>query len=128
MRIWRLMGHYNAETSTYSACAGAGQTSPWTPDFNGTLVGLKTQMSLAAATSLTGHIQFRLSCAAWTPNQIEVFAQGSGLKTAPAFPENSQEFSVVQKIVAGTPVTVEGRCLDSVPVTVECYIYGCFET
>jgi len=127
MRIWRLMGHYNAETATYSACAGTAQTSPYTPDFSGNLVGLRTQASLAAATSLTGHIQFRLQCSKWSPNQLECYAQGHGIETAPANISGPIEFSVAQPIMAGVPITVEGRCTDSVPVTVETYVYGCFD-
>jgi hypothetical protein len=126
-RAWRLMGHYNAETATYSACAGSAQTSPYTPDFSGRLVGLKTQSSLAAATSLTGHIQFRLSCTTFKPNSIEAYAQGHGLETAPAKTHPANEFSVDQPVQAGVPITVEGRCVDSVPVTVETYVYGCFD-
>lgn len=126
-RCWRLMGHYNAESATYTACAGAGQTSPYTPDFSGTLVGIRVQPSLAAATSLIGHQQFRLSCTTFKPNSIEVFGQGNGLQTAPAAPMNAVDFSVSQNVSAGVPITVEGRCLDSVPVTVESYVYGCFD-
>lgn len=126
-RLWRLLGHYNAETSTYSACAGTAQTSPYTPDFSGTLIGLKVQPSLAAATSLSGHIQFRLQSTTFKPNQIECYGQGHGLETAPASQSNPSEFSVVQSVSAGVPIHVEGRCTDSVPVTVECYVYGCFE-
>ena len=121
------MGHYNAETSTYSACAGTAQTSPYTPDFSGTLVGLRVQPSLAAATSLTGHMQFRLSCVTFKPNSIEAYGQGAGLMTAPAAPLLPSDFSVNQSVQAGVPITVEGRCTDSVPVTNETYLYGCFD-
>lgn len=128
MKIWRLMGHYNAETATYSACVGTAQTSPWTPDFNGTLVGIKTQASAAAATTLTEHVQFRLTCANWRPNELHVYAQGNGLATAPAVACIPNEFSVNQPIVAGVPIQVEGRCTDGTDVTNEVYVYGCFET
>jgi len=126
-RCWRLMGHYNAETATYSACVGTAQTSPYTPDFNGRLVGLRVQPSLAAATSLTGHVQLRLSCNTFNPNAIEVAGQGAGLMTAPAHQLQSIDWAVDQPIQAGVPVTVEGRCTDSVPVTNEVYVYGCFD-
>lgn len=127
MKIWRMMGHYNAETATYSACAGTSQTSPWTPDFNGRLIGLRTQMSIAAATSLLGHVQFRITCANFKPNEMHAYAVGEGLATAPASPLPTVDFPVDQQIVAGVPINVEGRCTDAVPVTVEAYLYGCFE-
>jgi len=126
-RVWRLMGHYNAETATYSQCAGTAQTSPYTPDFSGTLVGIRVQPSLAAATSLTGHVQFRLSCTTFRPNSIEAYGQGHGIETAPANQLLPTEFSVNQAVQAGVPITVEGRCVDSVPVTVETFVYGCFD-
>jgi len=126
-RCWRLMGHYNAETATYSACVGTAQTSPYTPDFSGTLVGLRTQPSLSAATSLAGHVQFRLSCTTFKPNSIECFSQGAGLMTAPAVQLQPTDFSVSQPVSAGVPITVEGRCNDSTPVTCEQYVYGCFD-
>lgn len=127
MRIWRLMGHYNAETSTYSACAGTAQTSPFTPDFNGRLVGIKVQPSLAAATSLSGHVQFRITSTNFRPNTLHVYGQGHGLETAPANTQIPSEFSVDQPVLSGNPIDVEGRCTDSVPVTVEMYVYGCFD-
>lgn len=126
-RCWRLMGHYNAESSTYSACVGTAQTSPYTPDFNGRLIGIRVQPSLSAATSLAGHQQFRLTCNTFNPNSIECAGQGAGLMTAPATQLLPTEWSVDQPVQAGVPVTVEGRCTDSTPVTVETYVYGCFD-
>jgi len=126
-RCSRLMGHYNAETATYSACAGTAQTSPYTPDFNGRLVGIRVQPSLSAATSLAGHQQFRLTCNTFNPNAIECGGQGAGLMTAPAVQLLPVDWSVDQIVKAGVPITVEGRCTDSTPVTVETYIYGIFD-
>lgn len=127
MRIWRLMGHYNAEAATYSACAGTAQTSPFTPDFSGRLVGIKVQPSLAAATSLTGHVQFKLTCVNWRPATTHVYGQGHGIETAPANTTLPSEFAVDLPIQAAIGIDVEGRCTDSVPVTVEMYVYGCFD-
>lgn len=127
MRIWRLMAQYDAETTTFSAAAGT-PASPFTPDFNGRLVGLRTVPSGAAATSLMRHIQFRLTCANWRPNTIEVGAQGSGLETAPLQPNSPIDWSVDQAVQAGVPITIEGRNLTAAtPITVEAFIYGCFE-
>jgi hypothetical protein len=127
MRIWRLLALYDAETTTYSAAAGT-VASPFTPDFNGRLVGLRTIPSGAAATSLTRHIQFRLTCANFRPNTIEVGAQGSGLETAPLNPREAIDWSVDQPVVAGVPIAIEGRNLTAAtPITVETFVYGCFE-
>jgi hypothetical protein len=126
-KVWRLMGHYNAESQSYSACAGTLQTSPWTSDFNGRLTGLRTQVSDEAATSLVEHVQFKLTCAAWRPNSLEVFACGKGLATAPAVMNESRDFAVDQPIIAGTPVTVEARNDVATAVTNSTFIYGQFE-
>lgn len=125
-RFWRLMGGYDAETNAYSACAYV-QASPWTPDFNGRLVGLRTQASYTAATSLVGNIQFRIGCTNFSPNSIECYAQGGGLATVPANISAPIDFAVDQPIVAGVPITVEGRCNDMTPVTVQAYLYGLFQ-
>jgi hypothetical protein len=121
------MGHYDAETATYSACLGASQTSPYTPDFSGTLIGLRTQVSAAAATSLVEHVQIRMSCTTFKPNIIECFGQGNGLQTVPCTPQSSNDFAVEQAVQAGIPITVEGRCTDGTPVTNNTYIYGLFQ-
>ena len=124
-KFWRMMGHYDAETATYSACAGAGQTSPWTPDFAGKLVGLRTQVSPTAATSLVAHVQFKITCNSFKPGSIECFGQGNGLQTAPAQAQLEKDFPVEQDIVP-VPITVEARCLDNTPVTCNAYLYGQF--
>ena len=125
-KFWRLMGHYDAETSTWSACAGTAQTSPWTPDFNGTLIGLRTQVSATAATSLVEHVQLKLTCNNFRPASIECFGQGNGLQTVPCNAQPTTDFPLEQPIVAGVPVSIEGRCTDGTPVTNNTYVYGQF--
>lgn len=126
-RFWRLMGEYDAESTTYSALAGT-PASPFTPDFNGRLLGLRTIPSGAAATSLMRHQQFRLTSNNFRPNTIEVGVQGSGLETAPLVPNNPIDWQVDQPVVAGVPIAIEGRNISAAtPVTVESFIYGLFE-
>lgn len=126
-RIWRLMGEYDAETTTFSALAGT-PASPFTPDFNGRLLGLRTIPSGSAATSLVRHIEFRLTCAAWSPNTIEVGCQGSGLETAPFQPNGPMDWQVDQPVQAGVPITIEGKNITgATPVTVEAFVYGLFD-
>ena len=124
---WRLMGHYNAETQAYSACAGALQTSPYTPDFSGRLKAIRTQTSDEAATSLVEHVQIRLTCNTFKPNSIECYSQGRGLATVPAPFIDNHDFVVDQAVSAGVPITVEARNDVATAVTNSTFVYGLFE-
>lgn len=131
-RYWRLMGQYDAETTTYSACAVAGFTSPYTPDEDGRLTGLRIMMNRSAATTLVNHVQARLTCTTFKPNSIECGGQGAGIQTAlvpQAGATATSDWDVDQPVKAGVPVTVEMRNVtaDS-PVTVSVLIYGRFES
>jgi len=127
MRTWRLLAQYDAETTTYSACAGT-PASPFSPDFNGQLVGLRTIINRSAATSLINHIQYKLTCAAWRPNTLEVGAQGAGLQTALVAETGPMDWAVQQPVLAGVPITIEGRNVTAdTPVTVSSLLYGCFD-
>lgn len=130
MKAWRLVGHYNATSTTYSACAGALQTSPYTPDFSGRLIALRGLVAGGAATSLVNHVQFRLTSTTFTPNTIHAAAQGSGLQTAPAVKFGEVlDWPCDQPVAAGVPITVEGRneAGAETPVTDEVVLYGLFE-
>lgn len=125
--FWRLLGEYDAETTTFSACAGAAQTSPYTPDVSGTLTGLRVIPNRSAASSLINHVQFRLSCTTFKPNTLHVGGQGTGLQTAPALQQDTQDYDVDQPIQAGVPITVEARNVTAdTPVTVSVLLYGRF--
>lgn len=128
-RYWRLLGFYDAETKTYSAMAGSYQTSPYTPDEDATLVGVRVVNGGAAATTLTELQQFKLSCTTFKPNSIEVGGLGSGLHTAPALAAPIIDWPINQPVKAGVPITVEGRNTTAeTPVTVETQLWGCFES
>jgi len=128
MKVWRLLAEYDAETTTtFSACAGT-PASPWTSDFNGWLTGIRVIVSQAAATSLIEFQQFRLTCAAWSPNLMEIGCAGNGLMTAPACMRQTFDFEVYQPVISGTPVQIEGRNITAAtPVGVETFILGQFE-
>lgn len=127
-KVWRCLGQYDAETTTFSALAVTGFTSPYTPDFNGRLVGLRTVVNRSAASSLVNHVEYRLTCSKWNPNTIEVGAQGNGLQTAPAPQAESLDWQVDQPVIAGVPITIEARNVTAdTPVTVSSLIYGLFE-
>lgn len=127
MRYWRVVGHYNAETQAYSACAGTFQTSPFTPDVDGRLVGVRITEGQEAATSLCCDTQIRLSCAIWKPNTMDMIINGGGLKTVPVGYQQVVDYSVDQPVRAGVPITVEGRCATATAVTMSVVVLGCFE-
>jgi len=128
MRTWRLLGQYDAESTTYTALAVSGMSSPYAPDFSGKLVGLRTVVNRSAASSLINHVEFRLTCTTFKPNAIEVGAQGSGLQTAPALQAEHMDWQVDQPVQAGVPITIEARNITAdTPVTVSALIYGLFE-
>ena len=127
VKCWRLLAQYNAETLTYSACAGQ-PASPYTPDFNGQLIGLRTITSREAASSLQNHVQFKLTSTTFRPNSIECGAQGTGLQTVPAVQPPPIDWSVDQPVLAGVPITIEARNeAVASPVTVSTFLYGLFQ-
>jgi len=126
-RIWRVMGHYNAETQAYSALAGTFGSSPFTPDFSGKLVGVRLLEGQEAATSLTCDVQVRMTCARWTPNSMDFAINGGGLKTVPVAYQAQIDYSVDQPVMAGVPISLEARNATATGVTVSIVVLGCFE-
>lgn len=127
MKFWRLIGHYNGESQTYEALAGSLQTSPYNPDVDGRLIGIRVIPSAEAATSLIEAIQFRLTCTIWKPNTIHVCAIGNGLRTVPATPQQPLDFEVDQPVSVGNGITIEGRHNVATAVTCNVLIMGLFE-
>jgi len=127
-KYWRLLGHYDAETQTYSQCAGGLQTSPYTPDETAKLKGLRVIPVGEAATSLIKGVQFRLTCTTFKPNTIHAFGAGQGLETVPQTPPGIYDYEVDQNVVAGVPITVEARNDVATAVTNATYILGLFES
>lgn len=129
---WKLLGEYDSETTVYTECAGGAQTSPFSPVTSGRLRALRCVINRSAASSLINHIQWKISCATFTPNAIECGGQGSGLQTAPALQSGSasqMDWQVDQPIVVGNNITVEARNVTAdTPVTVSALLYGYFET
>lgn len=129
-KYWRLLGEYNAESKTYSACAGGSQTSPYTPDEDAKLIGLRVICSADAATTLIESVQFKLTCTKFKPNSIEVMGRGNGLLTVPTNERGPIiDYVVEQDVKAGVPITVEARNLTAdTPVGVLVHLMGCFES
>lgn len=130
MGYWKLMGVYDAETTTYSALAGTNGTSPFTPTQDGVLKAIRVVESSQAVTSVITHAQFKFTCDTFKPNSLEFGFVGSGLHTAPRAQPNDMlwTFGNGQQVKAGTPITMEGRVSSAYTnVTVEIAIYGYFE-
>ena len=124
MKLWRMIARYDSETTAYTEAAGTGATSPFTPDFDGRLLGLRGVAGGGAATSLVNMVQFKLTCNMFKPNSIECGILGNGIQTAPAFKPAPLE----QPVKAGVPITIEGRNIDAdTPVTVDVQLFGFFE-
>lgn len=120
------MAHYAGEAQAFEAAAGALGASPYTPDEDGRLVGLRVITAPEAATSLTEGFQLRLSCALWKPNTIQVVGIGNGLATVPSIPAPVIDYDVDQPVKAGVPITIEGRHAVATAVTHSSFVMGCF--
>ena len=123
---WRVMGRYNAETQAYSAFAGAGLASPFTPAKDGRLIGIRIIVGSEAATSLTEGVLIKLTCTKWTPNVMEFAVQGNGIRTAPAAKTPVYDFVCDQPVSESSPITLEGQCVEATHVTNSVYVLGQF--
>lgn len=127
MKCWRVIGHYTGEAQTYEALAGGFQASPYTPDFDGRLVGIRLICAPEAATSLVENYQIRLTCTTFNPNTIHVAGCGNGLATAPAIPAPVIDYEVDQPVKSGVPITLEGRHAVATAVTANILVLGAFQ-
>jgi len=125
---WRLIGHGTGESQTWEACAGALQTSPYTPDEDATLTGIRVFVAPEAATSLVENYQVRMTCTTFKPNTLHVAGCGNGLATAPAVPAPVFDYQVAQPVKAGVPITIETRHAVATAVTANIMIMGMFQS
>ena len=129
----RLIGRYDAETKTYGPAgtnvAGTAGQASYTPDFNGTLVGLRAMEGGGAATTLMNHVQWKLTNSNFKPNIIEVAFDGAGLETAPRTVPAPLNWPTSQPITDGSAITIEARNLTAdTPVGVDTFLYGIFQS
>jgi len=125
-KYWRLIGHYNGESTNYEALAGTFQSSPFNPDEDCRLIGIRLLTAPEAATSLVEGFQLRLTCTAWKPNSMQVCGVGNGLATVPAVPAPVVDYEVDQPVKSGVPITLEGRHAVATAVTANILVMGCF--
>lgn len=126
-RFWRLIGEMVEVATTYGPVAGAAAPSPYTPDVDAKLVGIRLLTSRQAATSLTNAYQVRLTCTTFNPNTIHVAGSGTGLQTVPALVARQVDYEVNQPVRAGVPITIEARNTYANAVTPDNLILGLFE-
>jgi hypothetical protein len=126
-RFWRLIGEMVETATTYGAVAGAGAPSPYVPDVDANLVGIRVLPGRQTASSLINNVQIRMTCTTFQPNTLHVGASGSGLQTAPAQEPGPIDFDCFESVKAGVPITIEGRNLYANAVTPDIMIFGLFE-
>lgn len=129
-KYWRLIGHYNGEAQTFEAMAGTFAASPYTPDEDARMIGLRLIIGGEAATSLVEGVQFRLTCTTFKPNTIHIAGTGNGLRTVPTSGVQGApvDFDVDQPVKAGVPITIEGRHTVATAVTCNSFILACFQS
>ena len=127
---WRLLGEYDAESTTFTEIAGGAGASPYTHDENATLVGLRVIIGSDAVTSLTELVEFRLTCTKFKPNMMDgIIGNGNGLRTAPAMQLVPQDYIVNQPVEAAIKIKIEARNITAdTPVTVSAVILGKFRS
>jgi len=122
------MGHYNGEAQAFEALAGAFAASPYTPDEDGRLVGLRVLVGGEAATSLVEGVQIRLVCTTFKPNTIHVAIMGNGLRTVPVHAQAPIDYPVDQPVKSGVPIDLEARHNVATAVTCQVFIMGQFQS
>jgi len=129
-RYWKLMAEYCGETTTYAPVTAttSGASSPYKPDRDAHLIGLRVMESSQAVTTVATAVQFRLTSSSFKPESIEVGLVAAGLHTAPRAPPAIQDWTVDQYVKSGVDVTIEARVTSAYAnVTNEVLLYGLFE-
>jgi len=124
---------YDAESTSWSSPTGVGGSTingSYTPQADGNLIGLRVVVNRDAATSLTNHVQFKLTCPLWGSRSCIVGGQGTGLQTAPALmggDGSKLDYEVDLPVKSGVPITITARDVTAdTPVTNSVLLYGFF--
>jgi hypothetical protein len=127
-RFWRLIGEMVETATAYGPVLGAAAPSPYIPDVDAQLVGLRILVGRQAATSLTNCFQIKLTSTTFQPaNVMHIGGVGVGLATVPAAEPFSFDFEVNVPVKSGVPITIEGRNTYANGVTPDNLIFGLFE-
>jgi len=108
-RYWKVLGEYNAETTTFSNFAGPSGSSPYSPVETARLKGVRVLLGRAAASSLINGLIFKLTSTSFSPQSIEFAAVGGGLQTAPIAAVPFYDFECDQLVQSGVQITLEGK-------------------
>lgn len=127
MKFWRLLGEMVETGTAYAPVAGAAAPSPYQPDIDARLIGIRVITSRQTASSLTNGQQIKVTCTTFTPNVIHVATSGTGLQTAPAFLANQMDYDMDEPVKSGVPIVIEGRNTYANAVTPDTLIMGLFQ-
>ena len=127
-RFWRLIGEMVETGTSFAPVAGAAAPSPYIPDVDATMVGIRVLVGRQTSSSLTNNFQIRITSTTFQPaNVMHVVGVGVGLATAPASSPNSFDFDVNVPVKSGVGITIEGRNTYANGVTPDNLIMACFE-
>jgi len=128
MRYWKFMGEYNAITDSYSEFAGTSGASPYNPDEDARLKGLRVIFARDSAASLVDAVVIKLTCTAFQPNSIEVGGDGGGIQTAPVAAPRVYDWEVDQPVKSNLKITLEGKKVGAdTYVTPNVLLFGLFD-
>lgn len=127
-KYWRVIGHYTGEAQTFEALSGTFQASPYTPDEDARLIGIRLICAPEAATSLVENYQIRIVSTTFKPNTVHVAGCGNGLATVPAIPAPVFDYEIDQPVKSGVPITIEGRHAVATAVTANILVMGLFQS
>lgn len=126
-KFWRLLGEMVETGTSFAPVAGAAAPSPYIPDIDATLIGIRIITGRQAASSLTNDFQITMVSTTFIPNEIHAGSCGSGLQTAPAILPNQMDFEIFQPVKSGVKININGRNLYANCVTPDNMIFGLFQ-
>lgn len=129
MAIYTDQMFNTAGESTTLAQMNAGTsatTGAYRAKLGGSLLRVDVLVGEEAATSLVEDVRVEMTCTIWFPNTLMFGAQGSGVRTAPAFPLSAVSYVVDQKVETDKDITANYIHDSGVPVTSRIRVFGTF--
>ena len=125
---WDLM--FNTETNSTTLAdlnkEGTTTVASYVPKYNGRLLKVMILPQNQAATSLMEGIRVELECTIWRPNRIRFGATGTGLRTAPAFPQAAPVYDVDQQVATNQEIKGQYLFVDTA-TTPRIEVWGLFQ-